>query len=369
MNRINRRSLLGSAAALGTGLLVHKPASAHQDHVHAGPLSPESAQQRSTSASLVLETANRFLAALGSAQRAKARFQFEDDERMNWHFIPKERKGLPLREMTPYQKHLASALLSAGLSQTGYVKAVTIMSLEDVLRNVENDDGEHRNPEKYYFSIFGTPSETNPWAYRIEGHHFSQNYTVVNGAVSDGPSFFGANPAEVRQGPRKGLRTLAAEDDLGLEMIQCLDLPRREIAIVDPTAYKDILTAASRKAALERQPSGLSASKMTGKQVDVLMALTQEYARNLPEQLVERREGQIRSAGKNIYFAWSGGINHGDPHYYRVQSPSFLIEFDDTQDGANHIHSVWRDFGGDFGADMLKVHYDTSHVSHSVAAV
>jgi hypothetical protein len=263
--------------------------------------------------------------------------------------------------MTPYQKHLASALLAAGLSQTGYIKAVTIMSLEDVLRLIEHDSGETRNPEKYYFSVFGTPSDNGTWGYRVEGHHLSQNYTVVNGTVIDGPSFFGANPAEVRQGPRKGLRTLAGEDDLGIELIRALDEANQKIAIVNPTAYGDILTAASRKAALQGQPSGLSASKMNAMQFDALMALMEEYARNVPDELAEGRITQINKAGRNIYFAWSGGINRGDPHYYRVQTPYFLIELDDTQDDANHIHSVWRDFKGDFGADLLQQHYESSH--------
>jgi hypothetical protein len=132
-------------------------------------------------------------------QRAKAVISFESEQRQDWHYIPRERKGLPLREMTPGQQHLAAALLAAGLSQQGYVKAVTIMSLEDVLKIMENDDGERRNPQKYYFSIFGTPAETGTWGYRVEGHHISQNYTVVNGRVVGAPSFFGANPAEVRE--------------------------------------------------------------------------------------------------------------------------------------------------------------------------
>jgi hypothetical protein len=360
MKRIDRRSLISSASAFATtALLGSKPAHAHQhnDHVHSAPLG----SRHVTSSSLITETATRFLAALDADQRAKATFRFEDDERMNWHFIPKERKGLPLREMTPYQKHLASALLSAGLSQTGYIKAVTIMSLEDVLRIQENDSGERRNPEKYYFSIFGTPSQENAWGYRVEGHHVSHNYTVVNGNVVDGPSFFGANPAEVRKGPRKGLRTLAAEDDRGFGVVQALDASKRKIAVVDPTAYKDILTAASRRAALEGQPSGLSASEMDAKQFDLLMALMQEYANNVPGQLAERRKMQIEKAGRDVHFAWSGGIDQGDPHYYRVHTAAFLIEFDDTQDGANHIHSVWRDFNGDFGADLLQLHYDASH--------
>src|SRR5437764_9973202 len=249
---MNRRSFLGSSVALLGGPTLGSGAAqdgkSHLHRVHAAPL--------------VTECASRFLAALDPDQRGKATFAFDTDERMNWHFIPKERKGLSLREMTPYQKHLASALLAAGLSQTGYIKAVTIMSLEDVLKIIENDSGEHRNPEKYYFSVFGTPSDSGTWGYRIEGHHLSQNYTVGNGKVISGPSFFGSNPAEVRQGPRKGLRPLALEDDLGLELIRALDEPQQKVAIVDPTGYQDILTKASRKAALQGQASGLSAAKM-----------------------------------------------------------------------------------------------------------
>jgi hypothetical protein len=307
------------------------------------------------------EAANRFLASLTPEQRAQATFKFEDDERVNWHFIPKPRKGLPLLDMASYQKQLATALLSAGLSQQGFMKAVTIMSLDDVLKVMENDNGQRRNPEKYYFSIFGTPSDQGVWGYRVEGHHLSQNYTVVNGHVVDAPSFFGSNPAEVKQGPRKGLRTLAQEDDLGHEVIASLDAEQKKIAIVDQVAYKDIITFANRTAALKGQPSGLLASKMNSKQFDALMALLEVYARNMPDQMAEAREEQIKQAGKNIYFAWAGGVNPGEPHYYRVQTPAFLIEFDDTQDGANHIHSVWRDFTGDFGDDLLKNHYQESH--------
>ena len=324
----------------------------HADQIHAHDIH---------AASLMTECANRFLAALDANQRGKATFPFDTDERVNWHFIPKERKGLSLREMTPYQKHVASALLAAGLSQTGYIKAVTIMSLEDVLRIMEHDSGEVRNPEKYYFSVFGTPTDNGKWGYRVEGHHLSQNYTLVDGKVIDGPSFFGSNPAEIQQGPRKGLRTLAKEDDLGIELIHALDEQQQKIAIVDPTAYKDILTAASRRAALRGQPSGLSASKMNAKQFEALMTLMEEYARNVPDELAESRIAQINKVGREIYFAWSGGVNRGDPRYYRVQTSSFLIELDDTQDDANHIHSVWRDFTGDFGEDLLQQHYKASH--------
>lgn len=326
-----------------------------------GSAKPEQTAAHHHSRSLMAECANRFLAGLDPSQRSKATFPFDADERMNWHFIPKERKGLPLREMTAYQKHLASALLAAGLSQTGYVKAVTIMSLEDVLRLIENDSGEIRNPEKYYFSIFGAPSAEGAWGYRVEGHHLSQNYTVAGGNVIDGPSFFGCNPAEVREGPRKGLRTLPGEDDLGFELLHTLEEPQQKIAVVDATAYPDILTSAERKAALKGQPSGISASEMSGKPFDALRALIEEYAGNVPDELAKNRLTQVDKAGREIHFAWAGGVNRGDPHYYRVQTSTFLIEFDNTQNNANHIHSVWRDFTGDFGEDLLQRHYGASH--------
>jgi hypothetical protein len=320
-----------------------------------------SAYYRASSASVMTDAANRFLASLTPEQRAKTTFQFDDAERLNWFFVPIERKGLPLREMAPFQRHLASALLSAGLSQAGYMKAVTIMSLEDVLRILEKDSGERRNPEKYYFSIFGTPSDAGTWGYRVEGHHLSQNYTVVNGRVVDAPSFFGSNPAQVREGPRAGLRVLAAEEDLGRDLITALTDEQRKTAIVDPKAPADILTSNGRQAALKGQASGISAAQMNPAQLAKLTALLDEYAGNMPEQIAAARQEQIRKAGKNIFFAWAGGLQRGEGHYYRVQAPAFLIEYDNTQNDNNHIHAVWRDFTGDFGGDLLKDHYQASH--------
>lgn len=320
-----------------------------------------SAYYRIHSVSIMADTANAFLNSLTPKQKAQATFQFTDDERMNWHFIPKPRKGLPLKDMTPAQKHLAHALLSAGLSQRGYIKAISIMSLDDVLRIMEKDSGERRNPEGYFFSVFGEPSEKTTWGYRVEGHHVSQNFTIVNGRVAASPSFFGANPAEVREGPRKGLRVLAHEEDLGRELIQALTAEQKKTAIVAKEAYKDIFTMASRKAALEGQPNGLQASQMNAKQKELLQNLLDEYCYNMPGPLAQAREEQVKKAGDNVYFAWAGGVNKGDPHYYRIQAPAFLIEYDDTQNNANHIHSVWRDYNGDFGLDLLKQHYEMSH--------
>jgi len=319
------------------------------------------AYYRVNSSTVMTLAAQHFLASLTPEQRAQAAFPFQADERQNWHFIPKERKGLPLLDMQPQQKALAHALLAAGLSQQGYIKAVSIMSLEDVLRILENADPNYRNPQKYYFSVFGEPSDTGTWGYRVEGHHLSQNFTVVNGKIADTPSFFGSNPAEVREGPRKGLRILAAEEDLARDLLESLTPDQKKIAIVTDKAYPDILTMASRKAALEGQPSGLSAAKMTAKQFDLLQTLLSDYAQNVPEQLAQTRMEHIKNAGTNLFFAWAGAEERGGPHYYRIQSSTFLIEYDNTQNNANHIHSVWRDFNGDFGLDLLAMHYQQGH--------
>lgn len=305
--------------------------------------------------------ANQFLDSLTAEEKAKATFAFTDEERENWFFTPVPRKGLPLREMTVAQQHLAGALLSAGLSPQGSIKAQTIMSMEDVLRVMEKDDGERRNPGKYYFSIFGTPSETGTWGYRVEGHHLSQNYTVSNGHVVDAPSFFGSNPAEVRVGPRKGVRLLAQEEDMGRAFLNALDEGQKKIAIVDKDGYKEMLTSNSRKAALTGQPNGLSASKLNSKQMEMLADLVDVYAANVPDQMATARMDLVKKAGKNIYFAWSGVAERGGPHYYRIQAPTFLVEYDNTQNDANHIHTVWRDLTNDWGADLLKQHYDSSH--------
>ncbi len=329
--------------------------------IGAGAMLLTSAYVRVPSSTTMETAAKNFLNSLNPEQRAKATYKFDDDQRFDWHFIPKPRKGLPLREMTSYQSKLAHGLLAAGLSQRGYIKAVTIMSLEDVLKTMEKDNGEKRNPDGYFFTVFGDPTSNGVWGFRVEGHHVSQNYTVVAGKVVDSPSFFGSNPAEIKDGPRKGTRVLAAEEDLARELVTSLDGEQKKVAVVDKTAYKDIFTMASRKAALEGQPSGLDAAKLNSKQFAMLMSLLGEYANNVPEQMAQAREEQIKKVGKNLHFAWAGTLERGGPHYYRVQSPTFLIEYDNTQNDANHIHSVWRDYNGDFGLDLLKAHYQTSH--------
>jgi hypothetical protein len=319
------------------------------------------AYERTTAQGVMTNAAQAFLNSLTPELKARAAFPLSADERLNWHFVPIERKGVALREMTAAQKHLAEGLLSAGLSQQGVIKAHTIMSLDQILKDMEKGTGPERDPEKYYVSVFGEPSEQGTWAYRFEGHHISLNFTIVNGRIASSPSFFGDNPAEVKEGPRAGLRALMREEDLGRAMVKALDASQRAIAIVDKTAPKDIITFDSRKAALSGQPNGLPFSKLNAKQKEALTELVAEYAGNFPPQIADYRMEQYRKAQGSLYFAWAGGIEKGEPHYYRIQTPAFLIEYDDTQNNANHIHSVWRDFAGDFGVDLLAQHYQASH--------
>lgn len=319
------------------------------------------AAYRLNTSGVMSDAANALLNSLHADQKAKAVFDFNDEERLNWHFIPRVRKGLPLKAMSHDQRALAHALLSTGLSQQGYVKATSIMSLEEILKVIEGDYSGRRDPENYFFSIFGTPSDSGTWGFRVEGHHLALNFTVVKGKVASSPMFYGTNPAEVRVGPRKGLRVLAREDDLGRAVYTSLAADQQKVALVSKAAYKDIFTMADRKAALNGQPSGLSAAKMNAKQRQALQELIDEYIYNAPEPLAAARLDQVKKAGANLYFAWAGTAEKGGPHYYRVQGATFLIEYDNTQNDANHIHSVWRDYNGDFGQDLLGGHYKSSH--------
>jgi hypothetical protein len=331
-----------------------------------GLVLPASAFRRTDSVHALTDATKNFLSSLNSEQRARTVLRFGDENRSEWHYIPDRdfaqrlhhpRQGLLFREMAPYQKHLAHALLAAGLSQSGYIKATTVMSLEDVLRQLEGDDGQRRNPENYHFTVFGEPTAAGTWGVRVEGHHISLHFTIVNGKMVAAPTFFGANPAEVRIGPRAGLRVLAREEDLARQLLEAMTPDQKAATIVTPKAYGDILTEATRQAALKGQPSGLQVSKMDTRERGILTELIGQYIAQFPDDVADMRLEQVRKAGDDLFFAWAGVEARGGPHYYRVQSPAFLIEYDCTQDKANHIHSVWRDFANDWGRDLLKDHY------------
>jgi hypothetical protein len=303
--------------------------------------------------------AQHWLAALTPDQRSKATFDINAEERENWHFIPKERKGLTFKDMTPTQRPLAFALISSGLSQRGFVKATTIMSLEQILLELEKGKGPTRDPELYYVSIFGTPGGSDTWGWRVEGHHLSLNFTVAGGQdIAVTPSFLGSNPGEVQEGPRKGLRVLGEEEDLARQLVQSLTEEQRKVAIYTNTAPADIITAASRKTS-PLSPDGLALSRMNESQKELLLKLIKEYVFRYRSEIAEADLAKIRKAGTDkIHFAWAGPMERMQKHYYRVQGPTFLLEYDNTQNNANHIHAVWRDFNGDFGEDLLRKHYE-----------
>ncbi len=316
----------------------------------------------SHSASLMTTAADAFISSLSADQRAKAAFAFEDEQRFDWHFIPRVRKGIPFKELDSAQRLLGNALMSAGLGQQGLIRAATIMSLDAILRELEQGKGPVRDPELYFLSLFGDARSGNRWGWRVEGHHVSLNFTIVEGKyVASTPAFFGANPAEVLQGARKGLRALAPEEDLARLLIQSLDDKQRAQAVVSQSAPTDILSTNLRKAE-PLKPAGLQTSKMGQKQQDILMALLSEYASRHAPDIAAVRLDKVRAAGLgNIFFAWAGGFEKGQPHYYRIQGPAFLVEYDNIQNNANHIHTVWRDFNADFGADLLALHYKKDH--------
>jgi hypothetical protein len=315
---------------------------------------PEPAGARMTAA------AQKFLDTLKDDQKAKAAFAFDDKERTNWHFVPLQdkeanptRKGLRLEEMTREQHDAALDLLRAGTSPGGYSKATTIMSLESILKELEKGKGPVRNPGWYFFTVFGKPSKAGKWGWRVEGHHLSLNFTVDNGqVVSSTPAFFGANPATVMGGDRNGLRTLPEADDLARELLKSLDKDQRSTALLE----KHFGEPAAQKAEPEvGAPKGLPGAKMTEQQRDLLWRLIEAYANRMPADIAEAQLKEVKDAGLNeVTFAFTGGADPGEQHTYRVQGPTFVLEFlnrqpDSAGNPANHIHSVWRNMKGDFG--------------------
>jgi hypothetical protein len=308
------------------------------------------------------DNAKNLLAALSPDQQKKATFEFSEAERKNWHFIPRVRKGLPLKEMTHEQRLLAHALLSSGMSSRGYGKAVSVMSLEAILAELEKGQAGKpvRDSENYFVSIFGQPGSTAPWGWRFEGHHLSLNFTCTGKGPAVTPAFFGANPGQVKEGARAGLRVLSREEDLGRELAGSLSAAQREQAVIAKEVPKDILNDPAR--AEMTAPEGIAYPALQPAQQKILESLVREYVQKSRPEIADAEWQRIEKTDlKETKFAWVGGTAVGEPHYYRIQGPSFLVEYDNLQNGANHPHAVWRDRNRDFGVDLLKEHYSSSH--------
>lgn len=317
------------------------------------------------------ERASKFLNSLNKDQRNTAQFIFENASKFDWHYLPATmypRAGITINELNEEQKELLFDLLHASLSETGYAKTQQIISLENVLAEITGNN-EVRDPGKYHAAFYGNPAKDSIWAWSLQGHHLSLNFTVLNGKTSIAPRFMGANPATIKHGSREGERTLAKEEDLGLELINSCSAEQKKIAIFQHDSFNDIVTGHAKEVD-PLDPVGIKLKDLNDSQQKILLQLIHEYLATMPDELANTRMKNLETEEKDeIRFAWAGATQLGDGHYYRIQGKTFLIEFDNTQfdteqNKANHIHSVWRDFDGDFGRDLIREHYQDSEHFH-----
>jgi hypothetical protein len=309
--------------------------------------------QDTPSADKMAKAANLFLEALPAEQKQQATFGFDDKERMNWHFIPRERKGLALRDLSDADKQRAHALIASGLSESGYSQALDIMSLEEVLYLLEEGEREmrreRRHPGKYYLSIFGTPANEGSWGWRVEGHHLSLNYTITNGKiVSSTPEFYGANPGLIDAGPERSIRVLGTEEDLARQILKLCNEEQQKLAWIAKEAPDDLRGGGELQPVVTKA-QGLPVAKMSADQKKLFQELLAEYLKNMPADVEKSRRDRINQSGlDNTYFAWWGSGERNERHYYVIQGETFIIEYNNTQNSANHVHSMWRNIDGDF---------------------
>ena len=359
----------GVVLAVGTVLVLRSaaPGSASEGPVPGAPaaLDPAAPATHADASSTPADAAATFLALLDDPAREKAVYPLDDPERFDWHFVPRRRNGLPLNEMTLEQRTAAHALLQATTSAQGYLKANAVIELERILGIIEGRPG-RRDPEDYYVTVFGTPSPDEAWAWRFEGHHLSLNFSSpANSLTVTGPAFMGADPATVPSGPKAGWRPLGREEDLARALVTSLSAEQRATAVVAAEAPRDIVTGSDREARLDSF-EGLAASEMTDDQLELLFLLLDEYVGNMAPDDARAWTTRIRheTPPGELYFAWAGPTEPGHGHYYRIHSPAFLVEYDNTQNDANHVHSVWRDLENDFGGDALARHYEDGGHPH-----
>ena len=321
-------------------------------------------------AGVLAESALRFLAAIESDGKARrigsTKYLFQDAERGNFHFFPIARRGVPLKDLKVGQRQLAYALMNGSLSHVGTQKALSIMSLGDYLRESDETPNKYRDSDQFYFTIFGNPSPEGTWGYRVEGFHLSLNVTVVEGRwISVTPSFFGVIPATVPDGPRAGLQVLKQETELGRALAASFNSEQQKTGFGEiPEFLTETvggLTTGNKRRIERDEPRGVAASAMTHPQREILMKLIRTHIGRIRRELADQDLARIDRAGVDkIHFIWAGGLKPGEPHHYLIQGPTFLIEYDNTQDNADHVHCVYRDFDNDFGDAMLQ-HYHKHH--------
>ena len=319
------------------------------------------------SAAGMTKAAKKFVESLSGDQRDKTVYEYMDGERIFWYYPPVNRHGLPLRDMDDDQRQLAYALMETGLTEDSFDKAKLIIEHESVLGPLEKDAGIIsfvRDPDLYYWTVFGDPaSDSEPWGWRVEGHHISLNFSLWGDKfISMTPFFFGANPAEVRKGPKKGLRILDQREDLAYELMNSLDKGQSSTATIYGEAPYDILTYNASRVSLPAE-EGLPASNMNDTQKDILRSLVKVYVNQVRSDMAHDKWARLEAEGfDGLHWAWGGPIQEGKEHYYRIHGGNFVVEFDNRQNGANHIHSVWRDVENDFANDVLREHLLLYHV-------
>lgn len=310
--------------------------------------------------------AETFINSLSSSQQTKTLFAFEDMSRYDWHYLPATmvvRTGIALRELDSNQKKSVFALLDHYLSNKGYAKTKDIMNNEYLLKELEPNNP-NRVPENYFVAIYGTPGKDSTWGWKFSGHHVALNFTIVQNKLAFAPFFFGIYPAEIDTGKGKGRRIISDEEDLGFKLVNTLTVQQRASAIFQLKAFTDIVTTNSAQVG-NLNNVGILTKALAPQQKDILTKLIVAYLSAMPKEIAEARIKRIFSEDSDkIRFGWAGSLVKGAPHYYRIQGKTFLIEFDNSQHKANHIHTVWRDFNGDFGEDLLKEHYQTSKHHH-----
>jgi hypothetical protein len=317
----------------------------------------------------LVQTADRFMNSLTTVQQKKVQYAFTDDERFNWHFVPRsDRKGIPLEELNEQQKKAGFDLVGACLSKRGMQHVTDIIQLENILKELEGrgNNDRYRDAGKYYFTIFGQPAEKGAWGWRLEGHHISFTFSADNNRIMSGtPSFLGANPAIVPSGAQKGKETLKEETDGGFTLLNALSKDQLSRAVINEKALQEIITFDKRKAMIEH-PQGIRYSELNNEQQALFIKLVQVYIHRYTKLFADDMMKELTAAGLDkLQFAWAGSQQRQstDGYYYRIQGPTIIIEYDNTQNNANHVHSVLRDLKHDFGTDELAEHYHASHVA------
>lgn len=311
--------------------------------------------------------AKEFLKTLSPELKEKTLFELTSEERKNFYYTPVYRKGSTLKEYNELQKTAAMALLRASISKESFEKTEQIMALENILLVLENDpkmpDGSaKRDPLNYHFWIFGNPEEDQFWGWRFEGHHISLNFVASEGElVSSTPFFLGSNPGRVLEGEHKGHEVLKKDTDLGYAMVNSLSETQRKIAIFSETAPADMFTSNHSKAS-KLAHTGIAYKDLNMLQKQAFDELLQHYLNRYEERFSKKFMKKIKEEGYDeLRFSWAGTLVRGEGHYYSIQGPTLLIEYDNTQNNNNHVHTVVRDLENDFGDDLLQNHYDHDH--------